>query len=89
LLLSGESFAPSNQLAGNSARQSVRYFPAENPQPEHFGGRQLRSEVGIKVTPLRLNERIHLTLLHPVVHDDSAQGHGQGLSGRLDQRVLI
>ena len=51
-------------------------LPAEDTKLEHFGGRQLRSKLGIEVAePVGLHERIDITLLHPVFHGDSADAH--------------
>src|SRR5688572_20187607 len=53
----------------------------ENTQLEHVSGRQLRSEVGIEIATLRLHERIHIALLHVVVHNDGGKAHRRGCAG--------
>ena len=46
-------------------------FPAEDAEPEHLFGRQLRLETRGKVFPGRLGQEIFVTALHPIVHPDS------------------
>ena len=57
-------------LVGNSARQSVMYFPPNTPIFSISGGRELRPEIGIEALSFGLGEEIDVPALHAVVYDD-------------------
>jgi hypothetical protein len=48
---------------------------AEDAKREHFLGLQLRSKLGIEISPCRFCDPVAITLLHLVVDDDSSLGH--------------
>ena len=82
-----QSFARTNQLAGNSSRQSVMYLPPNTPSSQHLLRRQLGSELRCEVATERLGPVVDVPALHPVMDDDSPP---HGTTGpRSAWRVLV
>jgi hypothetical protein len=71
----GDSFAPANQLLGNSRRQSVMYLPPNTPTLSIWAGVSCGLNSGSKRRPAGRAQHVAVALLHLVVDDDGTPAH--------------